>query len=73
MIAAVEATALDASAGGTGGCTYTPKSTGNIATEDLVYLLRGMVHATDIETRRTARQGGAGTGAKAGNFEPVAG
>jgi hydroxymethylglutaryl-CoA lyase/(R)-citramalyl-CoA lyase len=32
---------LDASVGGTGGCPFAPKATGNIATEDLVYLLEG--------------------------------
>jgi isopropylmalate/homocitrate/citramalate synthase len=39
--AAVEAGAavLDASVGGLGGCPFAPKATGNIATEDLVYLL----------------------------------
>jgi isopropylmalate/homocitrate/citramalate synthase len=35
------ATVLDASVGGLGGCPYAPKATGNIATEDLVYLLDG--------------------------------
>jgi hydroxymethylglutaryl-CoA lyase len=41
-VAAVEAgvTALDASAGGFGGCPFAPAATGNIATEDLAYLLR---------------------------------
>jgi hydroxymethylglutaryl-CoA lyase len=40
-IAAVErgAAALDASAGGIGGCPFAPAATGNIATEDLLYLL----------------------------------
>jgi hydroxymethylglutaryl-CoA lyase/(R)-citramalyl-CoA lyase len=33
---------LDASVGGAGGCPFAPKATGNIATEDLVYLLRGL-------------------------------
>jgi len=33
------ATVLDASIGGLGGCPYAPRTTGNIATEDLVYLL----------------------------------
>ena len=33
---------LDASVGGAGGCPFAPNATGNIATEDLVYLLRGM-------------------------------
>ncbi|MFZ0218029.1 MAG: hydroxymethylglutaryl-CoA lyase [Candidatus Dormiibacterota bacterium] len=42
--AAVEAgaTLLDASVGGAGGCPFAPNATGNIATEDLVYLLRGV-------------------------------
>ncbi len=30
---------LDASLGGTGGCPFAPRATGNIATEDLVYML----------------------------------
>ena len=40
-LAAMEAgaTVLDASVGGLGGCPYAPKATGNVATEDLVYLL----------------------------------
>jgi len=33
------ATIFDASVGGTGGCPFAPRATGNIATEDLVYLL----------------------------------
>jgi isopropylmalate/homocitrate/citramalate synthase len=40
---------LDASVGGAGGCPFAPKATGNIATEDLVYLLRGMGVDTGIE------------------------
>jgi hydroxymethylglutaryl-CoA lyase/(R)-citramalyl-CoA lyase len=35
------ATLLDASIGGIGGCPFAPRATGNIATEDLVYLLDG--------------------------------
>jgi isopropylmalate/homocitrate/citramalate synthase len=35
------ATLFDASCGGLGGCPYAPRATGNIATEDLVYLLEG--------------------------------
>jgi hydroxymethylglutaryl-CoA lyase/(R)-citramalyl-CoA lyase len=40
-LAALEAgaTVLDASVGGLGGCPYAPRATGNVATEDLVYLL----------------------------------
>jgi hydroxymethylglutaryl-CoA lyase/(R)-citramalyl-CoA lyase len=40
---------LDASVGGTGGCPFAPKATGNIATEDLVYLLRGLGVETGIQ------------------------
>jgi hydroxymethylglutaryl-CoA lyase/(R)-citramalyl-CoA lyase len=40
-LAAVEAgaTVLDASVGGLGGCPYAPRASGNVATEDLAYLL----------------------------------
>lgn len=50
-VAAVEegAVSLDASVGGAGGCPFAPKATGNIATEDLVYLLRGLGVATGID------------------------
>jgi len=50
-VAAVEsgATVLDASVGGTGGCPFAPRATGNIPTEDLVYLLHGMGHETGID------------------------
>jgi hydroxymethylglutaryl-CoA lyase len=37
---------FDASAGGLGGCPYAPGASGNLATEDLLYLLDGL----DIET-----------------------
>jgi isopropylmalate/homocitrate/citramalate synthase len=37
-----EVTVLDASAGGIGGCPFAPEATGNIATDDLVYLLERM-------------------------------
>jgi hydroxymethylglutaryl-CoA lyase/(R)-citramalyl-CoA lyase len=42
-VAALEsgATLFDASCGGLGGCPFAPRATGNIATEDLVYLLEG--------------------------------
>jgi hydroxymethylglutaryl-CoA lyase/(R)-citramalyl-CoA lyase len=42
-LAALEggASVLDASVGGLGGCPFAPRATGNIATEDLVYLLEG--------------------------------
>ena len=49
--AAVEAGAdvLDASVGGLGGCPFAPRATGNIATEDLVYLLHGEGVDTGID------------------------
>ena len=43
------ATLLDASCGGLGGCPYAPRATGNIATEDLVYLLAGEGIETGID------------------------
>ena len=43
---------LDASVGGAGGCPFAPKATGNIATEDLVYLLRGLGVDTGIDLER---------------------
>jgi len=50
-LAAIEAgaTLLDASCGGLGGCPYAPRATGNIATEDLVYLLDGEGIDTGID------------------------
>ena len=50
-LAALEAGAavFDASVGGIGGCPFAPKATGNIATEDLVYLLTGEGVETGID------------------------
>ena len=50
-LAALEAgaSALDASVGGTGGCPFAPRATGNIATEDLVYMLAGMGVETGVQ------------------------
>jgi isopropylmalate/homocitrate/citramalate synthase len=50
-VAALEegAVSLDASVGGAGGCPFAPNATGNIATEDLVYLLRGLGVETGID------------------------
>lgn len=42
-------TVLDASAGGIGGCPFAPSATGNIATDDLVYLLERMGHRTGVD------------------------
>lgn len=41
-------TTFDASAGGLGGCPYAPGATGNLATEDLIYMLDGLGVATGV-------------------------
>jgi (R)-citramalyl-CoA lyase len=46
---AAGATALDASVGGLGGCPFAPKATGNVATEDLAYLLEGEGIETGVD------------------------
>lgn len=53
-LAALEAgaTVLDSSIGGLGGCPFAPRATGNVATEDLVYLLHGEGVETGIELER---------------------
>jgi isopropylmalate/homocitrate/citramalate synthase len=43
------ATVLDASVGGVGGCPFAPRATGNVCTEDLVYLLHGEGIETGID------------------------
>jgi hydroxymethylglutaryl-CoA lyase/(R)-citramalyl-CoA lyase len=43
------ATVLDASVGGLGGCPYAPRATGNVATEDVVYLLEGEGIETGVD------------------------
>ena len=50
-LAALEAGAsvLDASVGGLGGCPYAPRATGNVATEDLAYLLEGEGIETGVD------------------------
>ncbi len=51
-------TVIDASVGGTGGCPYAPNATGNVATEDLLYLFdrhgvsSGIDHEATIATAR---------------------
>ncbi|HEX2729004.1 MAG TPA: hydroxymethylglutaryl-CoA lyase [Rubrobacteraceae bacterium] len=84
-VAAIEsgATVLDASVGGTGGCPFAPRATGNISTEDLVYILHGMGHETGIDLVKLievaawlSEQLGKelpGQVYRAGVFEPVAG
>ncbi len=43
---------FDASVGGLGGCPYAPGAAGNVATEDLVYMLEGMGVRTGIDLER---------------------
>jgi hydroxymethylglutaryl-CoA lyase/(R)-citramalyl-CoA lyase len=43
------ATVLDSSVGGIGGCPFAPRATGNISTEDLVYMLHGEGIETGID------------------------
>lgn len=46
---------FDASAGGLGGCPYAPGASGNLATEDLVYLLEGMGIRTGVDLKKLCR------------------
>lgn len=83
-VASIEsgATVLDASVGGTGGCPFAPRATGNISTEDLVYTLHGMGYETGINLTKLievaawlSKQLGKelpGQVYKAGDFELVA-
>jgi isopropylmalate/homocitrate/citramalate synthase len=76
------ATVFDASIAGIGGCPFAPRATGNIATEDLVYLLHGQGVETGIDldalietsTWLESRLGRELEGQvyKAGTFAPVA-
>jgi hydroxymethylglutaryl-CoA lyase len=43
---------FDASVGGMGGCPYAPGAAGNLATEDLVYMLHGMGVKTGVDLER---------------------
>ena len=45
---------VDSSAGGLGGCPYAPGASGNLATEDLLYMLHGMGVATGVDLMRVA-------------------
>jgi hydroxymethylglutaryl-CoA lyase len=51
IIAAMEmgVTHIDSSIGGLGGCPYAPGATGNIATEELVYMVEDMGVATGVD------------------------
>jgi isopropylmalate/homocitrate/citramalate synthase len=43
---------FDASSGGLGGCPYAPGASGNLATEDLVYMLDAMAIETGVDLKR---------------------
>jgi hydroxymethylglutaryl-CoA lyase len=43
---------IDCAAGGLGGCPYAPGATGNVATEDVVYMLEGMGIATGVDMQK---------------------
>jgi len=43
---------IDSAAGGLGGCPFAPGATGNVATEDVVYMLEGMGIATGVDMAR---------------------
>jgi hydroxymethylglutaryl-CoA lyase len=45
-------TIFDSSLGGLGGCPYAPGASGNVATDDLIYMLHGMDIATGIDVER---------------------
>mgnify|MGYP001770541398 FL=1 len=45
-------TTFDSSLGGLGGCPYAPGASGNVATDDLLYMLHGMDIATGIDAGR---------------------
>ena len=74
---------LDASVGGIGGCPFAPRATGNIATEDLVYLLHGEGIETGVDLDRLVAVAEwlegvlerelEGQVYRAGTFAPVAG
>jgi hydroxymethylglutaryl-CoA lyase len=50
-------TTFDSSIGGLGGCPYAPGAAGNLATEDLVYMLRGMGIETGVDLDRLVQAG----------------
>jgi hydroxymethylglutaryl-CoA lyase len=50
-------TTFDASVGGLGGCPYAPGAAGNLATEDLVFMLHGMGVETGIDLHKLVEAG----------------
>lgn len=48
---------IDSSVAGIGGCPYAKGATGNVATEDVIYMLEGMGIETDIDLNKLAQVG----------------
>jgi hydroxymethylglutaryl-CoA lyase len=59
VVAGIESgiTIFDASVGGLGGCPYAPGASGNLATEDLVYMLNGMGINTGVDLEKLTNAG----------------
>ncbi len=43
---------IDSSCGGVGGCPFAPKATGNVGTEDVLYMLHRMGYSTGVDIRK---------------------
>jgi len=56
VLAALQAgiATVDSSAGGLGGCPYAPGASGNLATEDLLYMLHGMGIETGVDLKKVS-------------------
>lgn len=50
---------VDSSVAGLGGCPYAPGAAGNVATEDVLYLLQGLGIRTDVDLKAMAKVGSA--------------
>ena len=48
---------IDSSIGGLGGCPYSPGATGNVATEDVIYALKGSRFTPKIDLEEVAKVG----------------
>jgi isopropylmalate/homocitrate/citramalate synthase len=71
VLAALQAgvATVDSSAGGLGGCPYAPGASGNLATEDLLYMLHGMGISTGVDLKKVAAASRA-VGARLGHALP---
>ncbi|KAF9208570.1 3-hydroxymethyl-3-methylglutaryl-CoA lyase [Haplosporangium sp. Z 27] len=48
---------VDSSVAGLGGCPYAPGASGNVATEDVVYMLQGMKYETGVDLQKAIATG----------------